>query len=66
MGHPKDLMEVENVDTDEFPAHQESAGDKFLWTYTSPEFPMAQVSSYMGFIHIVQILVLLLVKYRHD
>ncbi|XP_022874265.1 F-box protein At4g00755-like [Olea europaea var. sylvestris] len=42
MGHPKDLMEVENVDTDEFPAHQESAGDKFLWTYTSPEFPMAQ------------------------
>lgn len=42
MGHPKELMEVESVDRDEFPARQESAGDKFLWTYTSPEFPMAQ------------------------
>ncbi|KAL2540128.1 F-box protein [Abeliophyllum distichum] len=42
MGHPMEPMEVESVGRDEFPACQEFAGDKFLWTYTSPEFPMVQ------------------------
>uniref|UniRef100_A0A5B6Z0W3 F-box domain-containing protein n=1 Tax=Davidia involucrata TaxID=16924 RepID=A0A5B6Z0W3_DAVIN len=42
MGHPKFPMEIENDVGDESAAGQECADDKFIWTYASPEFPMAQ------------------------
>uniref|UniRef100_A0A5B6Z189 F-box domain-containing protein n=1 Tax=Davidia involucrata TaxID=16924 RepID=A0A5B6Z189_DAVIN len=42
IGHPKFPMDIENDVRDESLVHQESAEDKFIWTYTSPEFQMAQ------------------------
>ncbi|CAI9101707.1 OLC1v1039099C1 [Oldenlandia corymbosa var. corymbosa] len=36
-GHPKSINEVENFESLEGPAD-----DKFIWTYTSPKFPMVQ------------------------
>ncbi|XP_062156810.1 F-box protein At4g00755-like [Alnus glutinosa] len=40
MGHPKSLADVgSDLPGDSFPG---SADDKFVWTYTSQEFPMAQ------------------------
>lgn len=43
LGHPKQPMELERNRTDEFGGVKEPFSDKFVWTYTSPEFPMAQV-----------------------
>nr|GMC98490.1 F-box protein At4g00755-like [Ipomoea batatas]GMD02227.1 F-box protein At4g00755-like [Ipomoea batatas] len=42
LGHPKQPMELERNRTDEFGGVKEPFSDKFVWTYTSPEFPMAQ------------------------
>ncbi|KAF8413103.1 hypothetical protein HHK36_001079 [Tetracentron sinense] len=42
MGHPKSSMNIGSDLMDEFMAGRISAEDKFTWTYTSPEFPMAQ------------------------
>ncbi|CAI9101708.1 OLC1v1039100C1 [Oldenlandia corymbosa var. corymbosa] len=39
MGHPKSKMEVKSSLSILL---QEPADDEFIWTYTSPEFPMAQ------------------------
>lgn len=41
MGHPKSENEISS-DPECFPL-TDGADDKFEWTYTSPEFPMAQV-----------------------
>lgn len=38
LGHPKSKSEIEY----DFMESQECADDKFVWTYTSPIFPMAQ------------------------
>ncbi|XP_031094816.1 F-box protein At4g00755-like [Ipomoea triloba] len=42
LGHPKQPMELERNRTDEFGDVKEPFSGKFVWTYTSPEFPMAQ------------------------
>ncbi|KAK9291392.1 hypothetical protein L1049_019339 [Liquidambar formosana] len=42
MGHSKYLVEIESGIIDESAAGHISSDDKFIWTYTSPEFPMAQ------------------------
>ncbi|KAL3834487.1 hypothetical protein ACJIZ3_009223 [Penstemon smallii] len=41
IGHPKVPLEPENDYNDEFLNFQEFSDDKFEWTYTSQEFPMA-------------------------
>ncbi|KAG8390293.1 hypothetical protein BUALT_Bualt01G0068500 [Buddleja alternifolia] len=41
MGYPNPLT-VENDDREDFMDVKEFSEDKFVWTYTSPEFPMAQ------------------------
>lgn len=43
VGYPKNANEIE-VD-----ASQKSADDKFLWSYTSPLFPMMQVKVFHVF-----------------
>ncbi|KAI3764482.1 hypothetical protein L2E82_14491 [Cichorium intybus] len=40
MGHPKSWSEIDH----DFMESQECADDKFVWTYTSQMFPMAQLS----------------------
>lgn len=40
VGHPKVPLDVQDV--------EEFSDDKYVWTYTSPEFPMAQVSYLFG------------------
>ncbi|KAG8391765.1 hypothetical protein BUALT_Bualt01G0221000 [Buddleja alternifolia] len=45
IGHPKSPREF---NLQRFPL-QNSASDKFVWTYTSPEFPMAQENSLQSF-----------------
>jgi hypothetical protein len=43
MGHPRSLADVVcDLRGDSLPG---SADDKFVWTYSSQEFPMAQVCS---------------------
>lgn len=43
IGHAKAPSRTGSDKRDEFPDFQSFADDKFVWTYTSPEFPMAQV-----------------------
>ena len=46
MGHPKSPNDFgSHLLGDSLP----SADDTFIWTYTSPEFPMAQVCSFTTF-----------------
>ncbi|KAJ9563470.1 hypothetical protein OSB04_008630 [Centaurea solstitialis] len=45
MGHPKSWNEIEH----DFMESQECANDKFIWTYTSPMFPVAQENSLQKF-----------------
>lgn len=47
-GHPKYPMDSQDEATSESAVH--GFADKFVWTYTSPDFPMVQVSftSYMS------------------
>ncbi|THG19556.1 hypothetical protein TEA_016247 [Camellia sinensis var. sinensis] len=42
MGRPRSSMEIGSDFRDEFEAGRESPDYAFEWTYTSPEFPMAQ------------------------
>ncbi|XP_028122234.1 F-box protein At4g00755-like isoform X1 [Camellia sinensis] len=42
MGCPRSLTEIGSDSSDESDAVHESADNLFEWTYTSPEFPMAQ------------------------
>ncbi|KAI3458192.1 hypothetical protein Pfo_014855 [Paulownia fortunei] len=42
MGYPKVPLEVESNERDKFLDVQDFPDDKFVWTYSSPEFPMAQ------------------------
>lgn len=44
MGHPKLPVEMDSEDYYESHAGHEPADRGFVWTYTSPEFPMIQVS----------------------
>lgn len=37
-------MEIDAQMADEYRAGHRSLNDMFVWTYTSPEFPMSQVS----------------------
>ncbi|RDX90859.1 F-box protein, partial [Mucuna pruriens] len=41
MGHPRSPIELESV-VDNVTANQVLADNQFIWTYTSPEFPMLQ------------------------
>lgn len=43
MGHPKSLKDIESNVAGES-KFVRGLIDKFVWTYTSPEFPMLQVS----------------------
>lgn len=49
MGYPKHPMNVESDITDESAADHKYNGDKFVWTYTSPEFPMVHENSLQKF-----------------
>ncbi|XP_058181913.1 F-box protein At4g00755-like isoform X2 [Rhododendron vialii] len=42
MGHPRSPIGVGSDSGDEFDTGNESTDSAFIWTYTSPEFPMAQ------------------------
>ncbi|PKI35790.1 hypothetical protein CRG98_043825 [Punica granatum] len=42
MGHPKSPMEMDSEAFDKSQTGSESADGNFVWTYTSPEFPMVQ------------------------
>ncbi|CAK9136809.1 unnamed protein product [Ilex paraguariensis] len=42
LGHPKCPVDLESYGRDESASAQEFTGGKFVWTYVSPEFPMAQ------------------------
>lgn len=42
MGHPKCPVEIENDTVEDIIDGHELYEDSFIWTYTSPEFPMAQ------------------------
>ncbi|KAG8390294.1 hypothetical protein BUALT_Bualt01G0068600 [Buddleja alternifolia] len=42
MGYPNVPLTVENDDGEEFMDVNQFSDDKFVWAYTSPEFPMAQ------------------------
>ncbi|OWM79512.1 hypothetical protein CDL15_Pgr022924 [Punica granatum] len=44
MGHPKSPMEMDSEAFDKSQTGSESADGNFVWTYTSPEFPMVQPS----------------------
>lgn len=44
MGHPRSPIGIGNDSGDEFEAGNDSTDNAYIWTYTSPEFPMAQVS----------------------
>lgn len=44
MGYSKVPLEVDNGETDEFKDVKEYHDEMFVWTYSSPEFPMAQVT----------------------
>lgn len=46
MGHLKSPREI-GSDLQHLPL-QKPADDKFVWTYTSPEFPMMQVTIYLS------------------
>jgi len=43
MGHPRYPIESES-DVDNITADEVLGDNQFIWTYTSPEFPMCQVS----------------------
>ncbi|KAH7865669.1 hypothetical protein Vadar_009602 [Vaccinium darrowii] len=43
MGHPRSPIGIGNDSRDEFEAGHECTDSTFIWTYTSPQFPMAQV-----------------------
>ncbi|KAL6977662.1 hypothetical protein U1Q18_026453 [Sarracenia purpurea var. burkii] len=49
MGHPKSLVERESNSRGEYEAGNESTDSAFEWTYTSPEFPMAQENCLQNF-----------------
>ncbi|KAF8379427.1 hypothetical protein HHK36_028862 [Tetracentron sinense] len=49
MGHLRSPMEIGSDFLDGFAADRISVDDKFTWTYTSPEFPMAQEKSLQKF-----------------
>ncbi|KAL2550347.1 F-box protein [Forsythia ovata] len=42
VGHQKVPLEVQSDELDEFRDIQQFSDDKYVWTYASPEFPMAQ------------------------
>ncbi|KAL6509481.1 hypothetical protein OROGR_022791 [Orobanche gracilis] len=42
IGHPKDSLNIERDDRDEFLDVKHFRDDEFVWTYGSPEFPMLQ------------------------
>ncbi|XP_011076217.1 F-box protein At4g00755-like isoform X1 [Sesamum indicum] len=42
MGHPKVPLEKYRDEVDKFLDEQDLSDDKFVWTYHSPEYPMAQ------------------------
>ncbi|KAL6580374.1 hypothetical protein OROMI_008398 [Orobanche minor] len=42
IGHPKDSLNIESDDRDEFLDVKHLLDDEFVWTYGSPEFPMLQ------------------------
>jgi hypothetical protein len=42
MGHPKLPPGEESFVTDENENRKATADEKYVWTYTSPEFPMLQ------------------------
>ncbi|KAL3647371.1 hypothetical protein CASFOL_008339 [Castilleja foliolosa] len=42
IGHLKGPLHLKSGEGDEFPGVQHFPEDKFAWTYSSPEFPMAQ------------------------
>ena len=44
MGYSKDPLEIDDEEEDEFMDVKEYRDDMFVWTYSSPEFPMAQVT----------------------
>lgn len=47
MGHPKFFEELSDM-LDICASCHIPADDEFIWTYTSPEFPMTQVSSILA------------------
>ncbi|XP_075501667.1 F-box protein At4g00755-like [Primulina tabacum] len=49
VGHPKVPLEFDNDDRDHFLGVQEFSDDKFVWTHSSPEFPMAQENQLQTF-----------------
>ncbi|KAG6390175.1 hypothetical protein SASPL_151657 [Salvia splendens] len=42
MGYSKDPLEIDDEEADEFMDVKDYHDDMFVWTYSSPEFPMAQ------------------------
>nr|AFK42252.1 unknown [Lotus japonicus] len=42
MGHPRYPMELESLVADDMAANRMLGDSQFIWTYTSPEFPMFQ------------------------
>lgn len=44
IGYPKVPLEVDSDERDEFLDVKDFPDDNFVWTYSSPEFPMAQVT----------------------
>ncbi|XP_073064334.1 F-box protein At4g00755-like isoform X2 [Primulina eburnea] len=49
VGHPKVPLEFENDDRDHFLGVRDFSDDKFVWTHSSPEFPMAQENQLQTF-----------------
>ncbi|KAK6155766.1 hypothetical protein DH2020_010014 [Rehmannia glutinosa] len=44
IGHPKVPLDLESDERDELLEVQHFSDDEFVWTYSSPEFPMVQVT----------------------
>lgn len=44
MGFSKEPLELDDKETDEFMDAKVYGDEMFVWTYSSPEFPMAQVT----------------------
>lgn len=45
MGYSKVPLAVDNEEEDELGDVKDFRDDNFVWTYSSPEFPMVQVNS---------------------
>ena len=50
LGYSKDPLEIDDEEADEFMVPKEYHEEMFVWSYSSPEFAMAQVNFYR-FLH---------------